>query len=146
MKAVSYAVLILYYSFNVHVLSLEHLKNESAFHIIKQCRIEQRFDKHVRLSAFVEEVNQGPVLIHMTEPIRVSIEAHISSREQTYIQGSWITWFVFEDYTSCYLRDLVKTETMERKSKNLHEQLQHKRINKSKHDINENNSFEKSKR
>ena len=69
-----------------------------------------------------------PMILHMTEPRKVSMEAHIPYWDRESLQGSWITLFVFKDSSSCFLRDDEKTDMMKARSKSLHEQLQDKML------------------
>ncbi|HLR15840.1 MAG TPA: hypothetical protein VK144_08430 [Bacillota bacterium] len=115
----------------MHILLIESQTKKPIPQAMEQCTINQRLDEHVRISAFIEEITTHPMMIHISEPMDVSMEVHISEGKKKSLQGSWITWFVFKDSPSCFLRDNVTTDVMDKKSKALHEQLQEKMMERN---------------
>lgn len=90
---------------------------------IDKCTFEQVNYTKFKYSSFIEQITDNPLLLHASEPVRLSIKADITERESNKLVGTWITIHLLQDASICFAPDHKKTLEMKRTSEYLHKKL-----------------------
>lgn len=91
---------------------------------IEKCSFEQVNQTEFKHSSYIEQITHDPLILHASEPIRLSIQANMTVKESNTLSGTWITIHLLHDASFCITPDHKKTQYMQQKSEYVQEQLQ----------------------
>ena len=73
---------------------------------------------------YVEQVTVNPILFHISEPIRITLQVNVPQKEAEFFNDQWISIYTLDDDSTCFALNDKTTKAMKERSRYLHEQLQ----------------------
>ncbi len=107
----------------------ELLYIETSIITIEKCSVNQTSQKHLKHSVYVETITTDPLVLNISEPVRLSVRANGIDDSSNKLADAWITIYVMQDSSICFLPDYETSKRMKSKSEYIQEMLQ-KRMNR----------------
>lgn len=113
------------YTFGMSVFFLnELLYIEKSNITIEKCSVDQTSQKHLKHSVYVETITTDPLVFHISEPVRISVRANGIDVSSNKLADSWLTIYMLQDSSICFLPDYETSKRMKLKSEYIHQKLQ----------------------